>query len=338
MTPGSPHLDLEAVIAEVSGEAVDNRARAHLAGCPGCRAEARRWAAAARGVRHLVAAASSASGLPGSAVAGSEQARPAAWWRGGPRALAAGLPRRVLVAAVAATVVVAGGACYGLTAALSGSGSSPAVSAAAGLTAVSGCPGRAATSGTLEQVKGTSLVIKAIRTGRRVTVTTSASTQINRQVTGSVGDITGGSQVIVHGTGSRGTLAAGQVTIGVELRKPPGYHGNPHVRGGSPAAGGIAAGTVTDAGAAGFTVIMPGGVRIPVATSASTTVYTLKGTSLSRLRIGGFTAAAGRAGRPGRLAAATVDQGAHLPRISPRQPGGAGCSPAAVAAALLATG
>ena len=51
----SPHLDLEDLIAEVTGQATDDRAREHLARCEHCRAEANRWNLVADGVRGLAA-------------------------------------------------------------------------------------------------------------------------------------------------------------------------------------------------------------------------------------------------------------------------------------------
>src|ERR1700735_3421536 len=99
-----------------------------------------------------------------------------------------------LAAGLAAGILVVGGTSYGLTAARGGSGSpaGPATAGSAALTAVNSCPGLAALSGTREQVNGTSVVIKALRTGQLVTVTTSASTQFSRQQTGTLSDITDG--------------------------------------------------------------------------------------------------------------------------------------------------
>jgi hypothetical protein len=50
-----PHLDLEDLIAEVTGQPVGDRARAHLAGCEHCQLEAKRWNLVAGGVRDLAA-------------------------------------------------------------------------------------------------------------------------------------------------------------------------------------------------------------------------------------------------------------------------------------------
>jgi len=154
--------------------------------------------------------------------------------------------------------------------------------------------------------------------------------------------------------GSGGTLAAQEVSIGAELRTPasgPGHPGSPRPghpgsRDRTPADLGIAAGTVTGSNDGGFTLVTASGLDIQVTTSASTTVYTMEDTSLSGLRTGAFTAAAGQAGPDGTLAATAVHQGAHLPVGGPGRPGtslprlpaGVGCSSAAVTTALLTAG
>jgi hypothetical protein len=134
MNAESSHLGLEELIAEANGEVVGDRVRTHLAACPGCRAEAGRWGAIARGVRHLVAATPSTSVPPGQA--GGRSAELAAPWRRRPRVLAAGKPRRVLVAAG----IVAGLAAGALTAAsvtgAFGSGSGQQIQTAAYITRV----------------------------------------------------------------------------------------------------------------------------------------------------------------------------------------------------------
>jgi hypothetical protein len=325
MNVESPHLDLEELLAAINDKAAEDPARAHLATCPSCRAEADRWGTVASGVRHLVAATSAPAELPDHALAG---ARP-------PR------QRRVLVAAAAAGIVVIGAASYGLTAGhggsagSAGSASGQPATTAAGLTAVSGCPGLNAASGTLTQVNGTSFVLKPPGS-RPVTVTTSAATKLSGQVTGAPSDIADGERVIVMGTGSGPTLAARTVSLGVPLRLPrlPRLrklrHGHPVRRGGT---GGLAIGTVRRASSGGFNVAMVGGRVVPVTTSSSTTVYKLVTVSLSQLQTGRFTVAVGLA-RPNRtLAATSVAQGIHqmhpLPALRPS--GRLGCSPQAVA-------
>src|SRR5215469_10718514 len=49
----SPHLDLEDLIEEITGQAIGGRAREHIAACERCRAEANRWTLVADGVRGL---------------------------------------------------------------------------------------------------------------------------------------------------------------------------------------------------------------------------------------------------------------------------------------------
>jgi hypothetical protein len=264
--------------------------------------------------------------------------------------------RRLLVIAVAAAgILVIGSIFYGLTAGPGGSGRAAGAPNAnghagtgAGLTGVSGCPGLEATSGTLDRVNGTSLVLK-IPDGAPVTVTASASTKVTRQVTGSIGDIADGAQVIVRGTGSDGTIAAQNISIAVlpKLPRPPhpGHRrGLIRTRRGAVGQGGIAIGTVADASAGSFTVVMPGGLRVPVTTSGSTTVLTLASASLSQLQAGELIVAVGSVAPDGALAAATVEQGTQLPQVVQRGNGIAklprlGCSPSAVAtAALLSAG
>jgi hypothetical protein len=72
-------------------------------------------------------------------------------------------------------------------------------------------------------VDGTSLVVKNPG-GREVTVTTSAATKISREATGSLSAITDGAAAIVRGTGSNGTIAARNVTLGVTLNVPKPPH------------------------------------------------------------------------------------------------------------------
>lgn len=350
MSAGSPHLGLEELLAEVNGEAVSDRVPEHLAACPGCRAEAERWGAVASGVRHLVAAISPPAWLPGGALGGAAKASSSSRRQARLRALAraGGKHGRLLVAAVAAVVLAAGGLSYGLVRELGGNGNASAHTAA-GVTAVNGCSGLDAASGTLERVTGSGMVLKTPG-GEPVTVTTSASAKISRQVAGTVSDITDGAYVSVDGTGSHGGIAAQRIMIATlpELYgAAPTGHGQGHPAGhprqrSSLAPGGGAEGTVTDASTGSFTVIVPGGVPVRVTTSDSSTVYTQAAATLGQLRAGGFVVAVGSAKADGALAAATVEQGADMPHIQHGngivQEPWLGCSPAAVATALLAAG
>jgi hypothetical protein len=134
MNAESPHLGLEELIAEANGEVVVDRVRAHLTACPDCRAEAGRWGAIARGVRHLVAATPSTSAPPGDA--GGRTAELAVPWRRRPRVLAVPKPRRVLVAAGIVAALAAGAlTAAGVTGAF-GSGSGQQIQTAAYITRV----------------------------------------------------------------------------------------------------------------------------------------------------------------------------------------------------------
>jgi hypothetical protein len=359
MNVGTPHLDLEELLAEINGDALGDRAWAHLITCDYCRTEAERWAAVAGGVRHLVAVTPAPSPLPVVALAGAGTTRPGGlrreWARRERLRSVIGRPRYVLVAAAAAAAVVAGGTAYGLTAGLTAGTGGPAP-AAAGLTAVNGCSELVGTSGTLEQVNGTSLVVKTPG-GPVVTVTTTPSTKLVREATGSLSAITDGAQVIVHGTGSNGTITAQNVSVGVTINVPKPPEGLPRRPGGLPKlpnlpgrsappkpnishlrTPGIAMGTVADASAGRFTLIQPRGTRLTVITS-SATVFTMVSASLSQLQTGQYVVAVGTQGPGGTLAATTVEQGSFLPNyehgngISSLPP--LGCSSPAVATAAL---
>ena len=161
--------------------------------------------------------------------------------------------RLAVIAAAAAVVLAAGGTWYGLSAG-PGAAGRPA-GAVSEIAAVGGCRGLAATSGTLEQVTGTSLVVKTPG-GEPVTVTVPASANVSRQVAGTAGNITDGAHVIVFGTGSRGGIAALHIMTGTlpglssGPAPPRGRQGHapahPRPRR-SAAAGGVAAGRVTGA-------------------------------------------------------------------------------------------
>jgi hypothetical protein len=217
--------------------------------------------------------------------------------------------RRTGLAGLSAAGVAAGTAlALGLTGVF---GSAPArgtgtiQTAAAALTAVNGCAGLKQADGTLGQVTGTSLVIKTA-TGQPVTVTTTASTMVSLS-RAPLSDITDGTQVMVAGPRSGGTIAAQHVIIG-----PPG--GRHHLRPQVPPGTVAAQGAVADASTAGFTVITPGGTRIAVTTSSSTHVEILHA-SLSQPRTGAATIAVGYAGPHGTLSAIAVVQpppGSHL--------------------------
>jgi hypothetical protein len=82
-------------------------------------------------------------------------------------------------------------------------------------------------------------------------------------------------------------------------------------------AGGPATGTVTGARPGSFTVMYPGGVRVRVTTSKSTTVLKQVGIGLDQLRTGTFTDAVGHLAARGTLAASAVEQGSMLAAVMP---------------------
>ena len=79
----SPHLDLEDLIAEATGQAIDDRAREHLTRCEHCRAEVNRWDLVASGVRGLAAAAGPKAAAPQAAEPGlaGRGAPDSVYWR-----------------------------------------------------------------------------------------------------------------------------------------------------------------------------------------------------------------------------------------------------------------
>ena len=276
----SPHLDLEDLIAEVTGQPINDQAREHLARCEHCRAEAHRWDLVAGGVRGLAAAAPQAA----------QPARPRhtrSPGLGGPRR------RAVLAVGVAAALVLLAVVGYGASnyvhIKFGTSGTGPETV----LTAVNGCAALEEASGMLEQVNGSSLVIKTV-SGQPVTVATTASTFL--AVSGPLlSYITDGAPVTVGGASSDGTIAAFFVTIGNLAQQhpqvPPGFA--------------VAKGTVSDASASGFTVITSGGTLVPVTTSSDTMVN-LRNVSPDQLPIGARAFALGHAGADGTLSARAV--------------------------------
>ena len=285
---GYSHLDLEDLIAGAAGQPVGDRAREHLARCEHCQREANRWNLVADGVRSLAAAA-------------PETAQPARPRRTRGRVLAGPWRRTMLVAgsAAAALVLLVGvGIVAGLVHVnLSGPGTGPV------LTAVTGCSQLEQADGTLEQVHGSSLLIKPT-SGQPVTVTTTATTFVS--MSGALlGDITDGASVMVRGSGSDGTIKAAIVTVGQPFSavNPPGFV--------------PVQGTVSDASTAGFTLVTSSGTRIPVITSGDTLVV-IPHASRGQLRAGASNFALGHAGPDGTLSATAVaavsqlSSGAHI--------------------------
>jgi hypothetical protein len=271
-----PHLDLEDLIAGAAGQPVGDRAREHLADCEHCQREATRWNLVADGVRGLAAAAPETA----------QPARP-------PRTRRHVLPRPVrhgllAVGSVAAALVllVAIGSAVGLVHVHVGGGGAQAT-----LTAVTGCSRIEQADGTLEQVHGSSLVVKAAN-GQPVTVTTTATTFMS--MSGPLlSHITDGASVVVRGSSADGAIKAAIVTVGQPFSavNPPGF---------APVQG-----TVTDAGTGGFTLVTSSGSRIPVTTSGGTLVV-IPHASPGQLQAGATILALGHPGPDGTLSAKAV--------------------------------
>jgi hypothetical protein len=258
-----------------------------------------------------------AGGVRGLAAAAPETAQPARLRPTRPGVPAGPRRRTVLAASAAAAVVLLGAAGYAASTALTRHASGPV------LTSVGGCAALRQAQGTLEQVNGTSLVIKTA-SGQPVTVTTRASTFVS--MSGPLlGDITDGASVMVRGHQSGGTIAAAIVTVGPPFSavNPPGFV---PVRG-----------TVSGAGSAGFTLVTPSGSRVAVTTSGDTLVI-VPHASLGQLQDGTTLFALGQAGPHGTLTARAVAAVSQLPAGARLNVTAKGCSPAAIAAGLVAGG
>jgi anti-sigma factor RsiW len=275
-----PHLDLTDLVAGASGQPIDGRARDHLAGCRECQLEVDRWNLVADGVRGL--AADELETAPK-----APPARPRRTGRRVPRPLHRTL---LAVGSVAAAVAVLVGVGVGVGVVhvhLNQSGGGGTT-----LTAVSGCAQLGQAIGTIERVDGSNVVIKKA-SGQLVTVTTTSATRLS--ASGALlGAVTDGAKVTVVGTSSSGTAAADLVIVG----------GNPSLGGPGVV---VVQGTVTNAGAVGFTVVTPSGTRVPVTTSAATAV-TVSDASLSQLQPGGSVIAVGYPGSNGTLSGVAVVQ------------------------------
>jgi len=333
MNTDFPHLDLTDLIGAATGQDADNRVTAHLAGCADCRAEADRWNVVAAGVRGL--------------VADTPEMRPLAR----PRRHMLADPRRrtTLAAGAAAALVVLGGAGYGATAALTGHAAAQDGTSdnAVLLTVVRGCAGLKMATGTLAAVNGDRLVIDTPG-GRPVTVIVTPSAMVS--ISGaSLSDITDGAPVTVMGARSGATLAADAVTVGQTKSLISNGGGQP-TRGVTakarpsqalpqplvPDKADIVAGTVADAGAAGFTVVTSTGGRVQVTTSGGTLVTVMHG-SVGELRVGATTIAAGYVEPNRTLSATAVLQPQPKKPFSGRSQGTVtvnGCSPTSIDNAL----
>src|ERR1700722_16902446 len=272
MNANSTHLDLEDLIAEANGQAVSDQAREHLAGCAECQLEASRWNLVAGGIRDL---ADDVTEEP-------KRARPA---RSGRRRGLTRTSQRAAGgggrAAAAFSLLVGIGSWAGVVSISFGSGSGPGATTL--LSAVSGCPQLEQAAGTLAGVSGSNVIIQTA-SGQLVTVTTTSASALN--ASGALlADVTDGATVLVTGTRSGGAIAADYVVVGGDPSlSVPGYL--------------TVRGTVSDAGADGFTLVTPAGAtRV---TTTGTTVVTLSGASLDPLQDGASTLAVGYAGGNGR--------------------------------------
>jgi hypothetical protein len=299
-----PHLDLEDLIAGAAGQPVGDRARDHLTRCEYCQREVNRWNLVADGVRDLAAAA-------------PETAHPARPRRTGRRVLPGPWRRVMLVAgsvAAALVLLVGIGTATGYVHVhLSGPGTETS------LTAVTGCSQLEQADGTLEQVNGSSLVVKTA-SGQSVTVTTTPATFVS--LSGPLlGEITDGASVMVRGATSDGTISAAIVTVGQPFSavNPAGFV--------------PVQGTVADASAAGFTLVTSGGTRIPVTTSGDTLVV-IPHASLGQMQTGDTIFALGQAGPNGTLSARAVAAVSQLPSGRHISVSVKDCSPSSIIDAL----
>ena len=304
----SPHLDLGDLIAAVTGQPTPDGARQHLALCEQCQAELNRWDLVADGVRGLAAA-----------VATPKEATPEGQRRPGRPRAAAGHRRRTILAAAAAAVVLLGAAGYGASSFVHISFGSAGTGARTALTAVGGCASLQLAAGTLEQVTGSSLVIKAA-SGQPVTATTTGSTFVS--MSGPLlSDITDGATVMVRSHSSAGPIAAAIVTVGQPFSavNPPGFVS--------------VQGTVSDASAAGFTLVTSHGARIAVTTSGTTLVI-VPHARLGQLQAGSAIFAVGHARPDGTLAAKAVAEIVQPRSREQLHMSFRSCSPSAIAEAL----
>jgi hypothetical protein len=289
--PTTPHLDLEELIAEVNGQPVADRAREHLASCAHCQLEANRW--------NLVADA-----VLGLAADTPEAPQPARPLDTRPRRRRRPVRYALLgvgSAAAALALFVGIGSAAGIVSVSFGSGGGQASGGhQTTLTAVTGCSLLEQASGTLERVNGADVVVKGAN-GQLVTVTTTAATKFAVVGTQLGDDITDGASVGATGPRTDGTISAISVLIGDALAHSQPPPGMVHVQG-----------TVSDASAAGFTIVTSDGAQVPVAISGNT-VVSVANASLGQLPVGASVHAIGFAGPDGTLAARGVAAILQLP-------------------------
>jgi hypothetical protein len=180
------------------------------------------------------------------------------------------------------------------------------------------CTGpRRVAAGTLKAVSGTTLTITNPK-GATVTVKTDSSTKVTKVVAGTLGDVTTGATVAVHGAASGATIttiAADQVAIIPATSATPFAGPRPFGRV-APAAPnapapakmmGAAIGTVQSVTGSGFT-LSSGGRTITVTTSSSTVFSETVTANVSDLVVGQPIAAGGTPNSDGSITASNIEQ------------------------------
>jgi hypothetical protein len=212
------------------------------------------------------------------------------------------------LALAAAAAVLLGGAGAGLATAFSPAGTGTAAEGGGNAIAHAGVSLTECArlqlhvvGGTLQSVSGSDLMLTA-GGATLVTVTTSAGTEVLREVTGTVADITDGAHVLVTGTRTGTAIAAGLVAI-----MPDTGSAVPDTQAGATLE--LAYGTITDVRATGFTVVEGDGTSVPVTMSASSFVIKGVHASLGEFQAGEKTSVVGSEGPGGTLTAVAVEQG-----------------------------
>lgn len=194
------------------------------------------------------------------------------------------------------------------------------------------------TAGTLKSVNGSSLVVTATD-GSSVTVKTSSTTTIEKSVTGSIGDVKVGDNVVATGssTGADALTAQRVVDSGTLARDggPGGGGFRPPANGQAPAgapdgtgtgtaggtappagpggfggaAGGFAAGKVTSINGATLVITGRDGTTTTTVDTTGATITVLRPSTLKDLKIGDQTVVRGTTATDGSVTATSVQQG-----------------------------
>ncbi|ROT33523.1 hypothetical protein EF879_00715 [Micromonospora sp. HM5-17] len=200
---------------------------------------------------------------------------------------------------------------------------------AATLVASTECADLKVAAGTVEAINGSSLVLRT-ESGKTITITTDGSTKVTHQVTGSVGDITSGTAVMVRGQGDESgkEVTAEQIAVLPKAVRMP----NLPLEGGFldmtrlMASRGVVMGTASAMGGDGFTVKGANGTEVKVVASSATPVVKQESTTLSELELGKYTVAVGVLTDDGTLSATIVQQdglnNGAAPKLPENLPGG----------------